>query len=129
SCSASGVASMVTASPTPAAAAAGATATLAPRWHSAPVRSWSRFHTRTSWPASSSRIAIRVPICPTPRNAILDISDPPSAAQLIGDGQAADPLAGRGEDCVTQRGSERRDAGLADAARRLLTADDVDARV
>ena len=33
------------------------------------------------------------------------------------------------KDCVTQRGSERRDAGLADPARRLRAADDVNTRV
>src|SRR5882724_2090953 len=71
----------VMATSTSAAASDGDAATLAPRWDSATVRSRSRFHTRTSWPASSSRIAIGVPICPSPRNAILDISGPPFACR------------------------------------------------
>src|SRR6185436_973355 len=52
-----------------------------------------------------------------------------SGSQLVGDGQASDPLAGRGKDCIAQRRRERWDARLPDAAGRRIALDDVHARL
>src|SRR6266516_1333726 len=66
--SACGLATMVIAAPTPAAACAGVDATEAPRSASGRVLWVVRFQTVRSLPASSSLVAIGVPISPRPTN-------------------------------------------------------------
>jgi hypothetical protein len=67
--SAWGLATIVIATSTLAAACAGVAATAAPRSASGLVLSAVRFQTVRSWPVSSSRVAIGVPISPSTRNA------------------------------------------------------------
>src|SRR3954454_11066173 len=70
-CSACGVASMVMTASAPVTASAGDEAAAAPWSINGAVLLLVRFQTVTSWPASSSRVAIGVPISPRPRNASL----------------------------------------------------------
>src|SRR5436309_2458380 len=72
--SAWGVATIVIATSTPAAAPAGVDAATAPCSTSGAVRPGVRFQTVTACPAWSRRAAIGVPIWPRPRNAIFDIT-------------------------------------------------------
>src|SRR3954451_6203188 len=70
-CSASGVASMVMTASAPVTAPAGDEAAAAPWSINGAVLLLVRFQTVTSWPASSSRVAIGLPISPRPRKASL----------------------------------------------------------
>jgi len=70
SSSAAGVASIVHTASAPPAASAGEAARRAPFCTAGRAFSAVRFHTVTSWPASTSRMAIGSPIRPRPRNAI-----------------------------------------------------------
>ena len=89
SVSAWGVASIVIAKAAPAPASAGDPATVAPLDANGLARSGVRFHTVSAWPASSRRVAIGVPIWPSPRNAIFamvatllaSVPPPPSACR------------------------------------------------
>src|SRR2546423_2687593 len=67
--SASGLATMVSTGSTPAAACAGVDAPDAPRSANGPVFPAVLFQTVRSWPASSNRTAMGVPISPRPTNA------------------------------------------------------------
>jgi hypothetical protein len=68
---AAGSATIVKQASAPAAASAGESATVAPARPSCWALAAVRFHTDSSWPASSRRRAIGAPIWPKPQNPIL----------------------------------------------------------
>src|SRR5207248_409932 len=69
SSTASAFASMVNKPSTPRAASGGDAARRAPRSANGSTLAAVRFHTVTSWPASTRRVAMGAPIEPRPRNA------------------------------------------------------------